>query len=221
MVHNIVFSSNGKSKVVNFNISLNEEQSSAKGQILKHPYSFIDGKAGTGKTLLACQIALDLLFKRAIERIVITRPTVGTEDNGYLPGNFQEKMEPWLVPIRDNFRKIYNKPDKLDKLESENKIELVSLSHFRGRTFDRACCIVDEYQNLSIEQMAMALGRLGKESLMIFCGDRKQIDLKNKLESATHGVSKIINSDYVYRIELLENHRHPAVDEVLDLLYNQ
>ena len=69
--------------------------------------------------------------------------------NGYLPGSLDEKMEPWLVPIRSNMRKVYNKPAILQKMESDEDIELVSLSHFRGRTFDDACVIVDEFQNLN------------------------------------------------------------------------
>ena len=130
---------------VRFSISLSEEQKQSKSEILQHPFNFIVGKAGSGKTLLACQIALDMFFKRDVNKIVITRPTVSNEDNGFLPGSLEEKMEPWLVPIRSNMRKVYNKPDILTKLESEEKIELVSLSHFRGRTFDDSIIIVDEF----------------------------------------------------------------------------
>ena len=101
---------------VRFSLSLSEEQKSAKQAILHHPFNFIVGKAGSGKTLLACQIALDIFFKRQIDKIIITRPTISTEDNGFLPGSEIEKMEPWLVPIRSNMRKIYNKPLILDKM---------------------------------------------------------------------------------------------------------
>ena len=121
---------------IRFSISLSEEQKAAKTEILKHPFNFIVGKAGSGKTLLAEQVALDQYFKRQFNKIIITRPTVSTEDNGFLPGSEKEKMEPWLVPIRSNMRKVYNKPDILEKMEKEEKIELVSLAHFRGRTFD-------------------------------------------------------------------------------------
>ena len=119
---------------IKFSISLSEEQKSAKEQILHRPFNFIIGKAGSGKTLLAVQIGLDMFFKRMINKIVITRPTVSNEDNGFLPGSLEEKLEPWLVPIRSNMRKVYNKPDILQKLESDENIELVSLTHFRGRT---------------------------------------------------------------------------------------
>lgn len=209
-----------KKRSVNFDISLNEEQGHAKERILVHPINFIEGKAGSGKTVTAVQIALDLFFKKEIERIIITRPTVGTEDNGYLPGSFKEKMEPWMIPIRDNMKKVYQHPEHLTKMEEDGSIELVSLSHFRGRTFEHAVCIIDEFQNLTKQQLIMALGRLGKDSIMIFCGDSQQIDLKYPNDSAIHAVSLIKGSQYVFSVVLKENHRHPAITEVLDMLFN-
>jgi phosphate starvation-inducible protein PhoH and related proteins len=203
---------------VRFSISLSEEQKQSKSEILQHPFNFIVGKAGSGKTLLACQIALDMFFKKQINKIVITRPTVSNEDNGFLPGSLDEKMEPWLVPIRSNMRKVYNKPDILAKMESEEKIELVSLSHFRGRTFDDSIIIVDEFQNLTKQQLLMVLGRVGKGSTMILCGDKQQIDLKFNNDSAIHEVPKLKGSKWVYDIVLKDNHRHESLDEILRLL---
>jgi phosphate starvation-inducible PhoH-like protein len=203
---------------VKFNISLSEEQKRAKEQMIKHPYSFVVGKAGSGKTLLAVQVALDMFFKRQYNKIIITRPTVATEDNGFLPGTEKEKLEPWLVPIMSNMRKVYNKPDKIAKMVEQEEIELVSLAHFRGRTFDSAVVIVDEFQNLTKAQLRMALGRLGKDSIMIFCGDNQQIDLSTELNSAIDDVHKIKGSDYVFKVILEDNHRHKAIDDVLKLL---
>ena len=203
---------------VKFSLTLSEEQKSAKQAILHHPFNFIVGKAGSGKTLLACQVALDMFFKRMINKIIITRPTVATEDNGFLPGTEKEKMEPWLVPIRSNMRKIYNKPLILDKMEKDETIELVSLAHFRGRTFENSVVIVDEFQNLTRSQFRMALGRLGKGSTMIFCGDNQQIDLKDFNQSAIGDVFKITSSDYVYKRVLEDNHRHEAIDDVFERL---
>jgi phosphate starvation-inducible PhoH-like protein len=205
---------------IKFSISLSEEQKSAKSEILSHPFNFILGKAGSGKTLVAVQIALDSFFKREVNKIVITRPTVSNEDNGFLPGSLEEKMEPWLVPIRSNMRKVYNKPTILEKMEKDEDIELVSLSHFRGRTFDNAVVIVDEFQNLTKQQLGMVLGRLGKNSRMILCGDGQQIDLKFNNDSAIHDVPKLKESRYVYTITLKDNHRHESLDEVLRLLYS-
>jgi len=203
---------------IKFSLTLSEEQKAAKQAILHHPFNFIVGKAGSGKTLLACQVALDMFFKRMINKIIITRPTVSTEDNGFLPGSEKEKMEPWIVPIKSNMRKIYNKPLILEKMEKDETIELVSLAHFRGRTFENSVVIVDEFQNLTRAQFRMALGRLGKGSTMIFCGDSQQIDLKDKNYSAIVDLSKINDSQYVYKRVLLDNHRHIAIDEVFELL---
>jgi len=203
---------------VRFNITLSEEQKNAKENMLKHAFSFVVGKAGSGKTLLAVQVALDMFFKRQYNKIIITRPTIATEDNGFLPGSEKEKLEPWLVPIMSNMRKVYNKADKINKMVEQGDIELVSLSHFRGRTFDSSVVIVDEFQNLTKAQLRMALGRLGKDSIMIFCGDNQQIDLKDPNYSAIHDLSKIKDSDHVFKVILEDNHRHKAIDDVLKLL---
>lgn len=205
-------------KGVSFDITLSEEQRLAKGFVLERAFNFVVGQAGSGKTLLAVQIALDQFFKRQYNKIVITRPTIATEDNGFLPGTEKEKMEPWLVPIMSNMRKVYNKPEKLEKMLEAEEIELVSLAHFRGRTFENSVVIIDEFQNLTKSQFNMALGRLGKNSIMIFCGDNQQIDLKDVNYSAIHEVAKIKDSKHVYKVILKDNHRHPAIDDVLKRL---
>ena len=135
-----------------------------------------------------------------------------------LPGSEKEKMEPWIVPIKSNMRKIYNKPLILEKMEKEESIELVSLAHFRGRTFENSIVIVDEFQNLTRSQFRMALGRLGKNSTMIFCGDNQQIDLKDKNYSAYHDMAKLTNSQYVFKCVLKDSHKHNSIDELLELL---
>jgi phosphate starvation-inducible PhoH-like protein len=203
---------------INFSLTLSEEQKRAKELILQRPFNFLIGQAGSGKTLLAVQIALDMLFKRKVNKIVITRPTVSTEDNGFLPGSEKEKMEPWLVPIKSNIRKVYNKPEILTKLEENESLELVSLTHFRGRTFEDCVCIVDEFQNLTKAQLQMCIGRLGKNATMIFTGDAQQIDLKFKNDSAIHDIAKLDKSQWVNKIVLLDNHRHESLNEILRLL---
>lgn len=203
---------------IKFSLTLSEEQKRAKELIMETPFNFVIGAAGSGKTLLAVQIALDMYFKRRVNKIIITRPTVSTEDNGFLPGSEKEKMEPWLVPIKSNMRKVYDKPEILTRMEEEEAIELVSLTHFRGRTFENAVCIIDEFQNLTKAQLQMCIGRLGKNSIMIFTGDKHQVDLRFKNDSAMHEIPKLEKSQYVNKIVLTENHRHEALNEVLRLL---
>jgi phosphate starvation-inducible protein PhoH len=103
-------------------------------------------------------------------------------------------------------------------MESEDHIEWVSLTHFRGRTFENAVCIIDEFQNLSKQQLHMCLGRLGIGSTLIFTGDSQQIDLKYKNDSAFHEIPKIEKSKYVNKIILHDNHRHEALDEIFKML---
>jgi phosphate starvation-inducible PhoH-like protein len=103
-------------------------------------------------------------------------------------------------------------------MESDESIELVSLAHFRGRTFDHSIVIVDEFQNLTKQQLGMVVGRLGKDSRMILTGDPQQIDLRFPNDSAIHEVAKLKQSKYVYSTNLKDNHRHEALDEILRLL---
>ena len=108
---------------IKFKLSLNEEQKEAKQIVLDNPVVLLKGMAGSGKTLLACQIALDMVFKREMEKIIITRPTVAKEDIGFLPGDLKEKMDPWLAPIYSNLYLLYEK-EKIDKMVTENNIEI-------------------------------------------------------------------------------------------------
>ena len=200
---------------IQFQLSLNEEQKRIKADALRDDISVFVGKAGSGKTLLATQIALEYLFYREVDRIVITRPTVSNEDLGFLPGNIKEKMDPWLSPIQANMTMLSGK-EKIDKLVQEDKIEIAPISFLRGRTFVNACVIVDESQNITKTQMEMVLSRLGVNSKMILTGDIGQIDLKHKKDSGLpylFDMKDKIDGFGVY--ELKTNHRHPIVDSIL------
>jgi phosphate starvation-inducible PhoH-like protein len=202
---------------IRFKINLNEEQKEAKEIVLQNPITLLRGMAGSGKTLLACQIALDLLFKKDIEKIVITRPTVAREEIGFLPGDIKEKLDPWLSPIYANLYLLYDK-EKIDKLIADGVIEIVPFAFMRGRTFPNSMVIVDECQNITHSQTELVLGRLGKGCKMVFCGDLSQVDLKskkdsgigffNRLESSVNGVKVII---------LKTNHRHEIVESILKI----
>ena len=206
---------------IQFNLSLNAEQKEVKANILKDTISVLTGKAGSGKTLLATQIALEHLFYREVERIIITRPTVSNEDIGFLPGDIKEKMNPWVAPIHANMYMLYGKP-RIEKLINENTIEIAPISFLRGRTFVNACVIVDEAQNVTKSQMEMILSRLGTNSKMLICGDISQTDLKNKKDSGFPYLLNMVNTvPGLGAYELKTNHRHPIVDSILNYFDEQ
>lgn len=200
---------------IKFNLSLNPEQKEVKAKILQDTISVLIGKAGSGKTLLATQIALEFLFYREVERVIITRPTVSNEDIGFLPGNIKEKMDPWVSPIQANMTMLYGK-QKIEKLLSEDIVEIAPISFMRGRTFVNACVIVDEAQNITKSQMEMILSRLGINSKMILTGDLSQTDLKNKKDSGLPYLFNMANTVPGLGVyELKTNHRHPIVEDIL------
>jgi phosphate starvation-inducible PhoH-like protein len=202
---------------IRFKINLNEEQKEAKNIILDNPITLLRGMAGSGKTLLACQIALDLLFRKDIEKIVITRPTVAREEIGFLPGDIKEKLDPWLSPIYANLYLLYDK-EKIDKLIADGTIEIVPFAFMRGRTFPDSAVIVDECQNITHGQTELVLGRLGKGGKMIFCGDLSQVDLKSKKDSGIGFFNRLEeNVKGVRVITLKTNHRHEIVESILKI----
>ena len=200
---------------IKFKVDLNEEQKAAKALIYENTVVLLKGAAGSGKTLVACQTALDMFFKREIERIVITRPTVAREEIGFLPGDLKEKMDPWLSPIYANLYMLCDKP-KIDSMVSEGEIEIAPFAFMRGRTFANSFVIVDECQNITHTQTEMVMGRLGKGGKMVFCGDLSQVDLKSKKDSGISFFTRLEEQIKGVRIVTLKtNHRHEIVEEVL------
>jgi len=198
-----------------FLLSLNSEQKKAKSIILENDVSIILGNAGSGKTLLACQIALGLALGKHVERIIITRPTISKEDLGYLPGGIDDKMDPWVAPVYGNMYQLLRR-DRIDAMITSKQIEIVPVSYMRGRTFTNSVIIVDEAQNLTNEQTLMILQRIGKGSKMLFCGDTDQIDLKSMSDSGLRFLQSIKTVKGLHSIELLENHRHPILKQILE-----
>lgn len=200
---------------INFQLQLNEEQKEAKAIIVETPVTVLKGMAGSGKTLVAVQAALDMLFNKEVENIVITRPTVSKEDIGFLPGDLKEKMDPWLAPIYHNLYTLYGK-EKVDKEIQKGTIEIVPFAFMRGRTFVNSFVIVDEAQNVTHEQMETVLGRLGKNSKMVICGDIAQIDLKIKKDSGFSFLTRIEEQVKGFKVFILkQNHRHEIVTPIL------
>jgi phosphate starvation-inducible PhoH-like protein len=174
------------------------------------------GPAGSGKTMLACQIALEHVAKYQRPKIVLTRPIVAAdEDMGYLPGDMDQKMEPWTKPMFDIFEQYfsYNQIDRFVKIEP--------LGYMRGRTFNNTLIIADEMQNATPNQMKMLLTRVGEGTKLIVTGDLEQSDLgsENGLEDLIYRM-QCHELEYITHVEMEDEDivRHPAVKEVLSIL---
>jgi phosphate starvation-inducible PhoH-like protein len=174
------------------------------------------GPAGSGKTMLACQIAMEHILKYPRAKVVLTRPIVAAdEDMGYLPGDMDEKMEPWTKPMYDIFEQFmtHNQMDRCIRIEP--------LGYMRGRTFNQTLIIADEMQNATPNQMKMLLTRIGIETKLVVTGDLEQSDLgsDNGLENLVYKM-QCLDLDYVEHVEMEDEDiiRHPAVKEVLSIL---
>lgn len=200
---------------IKFKIQLNAEQKEAKKLILENPITVLKGMAGSGKTLVATQVALDLLFTKRIDKIIITRPTVAKEEIGFLPGDLQAKMDPWLAPIYHNLFMLYSEEKVKKEMEAGN-IEIVPFAFMRGRTFLNSFVIVDEAQNVTHSQMETVIGRLGKNAKMCICGDMAQIDLRDKRETGFSFLSRLEEQvEGFVTHSLVKNHRHDIVAPLL------
>jgi phosphate starvation-inducible PhoH-like protein len=155
---------------------------------------FAIGPAGTGKTFLAVAQEIKLLKENKISRIVLTRPIVEAgEKLGFLPGDFYEKVNPYLTPLFDAFYTLIG-PHHFTKYRSEGIIDIIPLAYMRGRTLDDAFVILDEAQNTTLEQMKMFLTRLGSGSKAVITGDITQIDFENKKSSGLVLATEILCS---------------------------
>jgi len=184
---------------------------------------FATGPAGTGKTMLAMLAGIQALKEGSVRKIVMTRPAVGVDDeqHGFLPGDINQKMEPWTRPLFDVLAEYYDRRE-IAKMLDEQIIEISPLAYMRGRTFKSAWIIADEMQNATPNQMKMLLTRLGEDSKMVVTGDTRQADRKdpdNGLLDFKALVESYAKCQYVAGAELSgkDIQRHPAVIEVLKI----
>lgn len=154
-----------------------------------HDLTFVVGPAGTGKTYISVRKGIEQFQNGDYDKIIISRPNVGAGDDlGFLPGDINAKMEPWVAPIRDVFLEHYTLP-AFTRMMEMGEIEIVALCHIRGRTFKNALVIVDEGQNMTPAQMKALLTRLGEGSRMIITGDTEQYD---RVEGGVSGLADIV-----------------------------
>jgi phosphate starvation-inducible PhoH-like protein len=179
---------------------------------------FAIGPAGTGKTFLAVAMALNELKKNEVKRIILTRPAVEAgESLGFLPGDLQEKIDPYLRPITDALQYMLS-PEKYKIMRERNIIEINPLAYMRGRTLNNAFVILDEAQNTTETQMKMFLTRLGIGSKAIITGDTSQIDLPRNKKSGLVSAQRILkNIDGIKFVYFNENDvvRHKLVAQII------
>lgn len=187
--------------------------------IRSHDVVFGIGPAGTGKTYIAMANAVKAFKEKEVNRIILTRPAVEAgESLGFLPGDLQMKVDPYLRPLYDALFEILGQ-DAFQKYLEKGLIEVAPLAYMRGRTLDNAYVILDEAQNSTNEQMKMFLTRLGYGSKAIITGDVTQIDLPRGKQSGLKTVMKIL--DGVKGIEIIrlgrnDIVRHPLVQRIID-----
>ncbi|OAB33953.1 PhoH family protein [Paenibacillus glacialis] len=186
--------------------------------IKKRDIVFAIGPAGTGKTYLAVVLAVAALKEGSVKKIVLTRPAVEAGENlGFLPGDLQEKVDPYLRPLYDALFDVMG-PDQTAKALERGLIEIAPLAYMRGRTLEDAFIILDEAQNTTPEQMKMFLTRLGFGSKMVITGDVTQIDLprgkKSGLVEANAILSSIAEIGFVYFSEQ-DVVRHSLVQKII------
>ena len=184
---------------------------------------FATGPAGTGKTMLAVMAAIKAFKERRINKIVITRPAVGVDDeqHGFLPGDLNAKMAPWTRPIMDVVQEYYSARDIANMLE-EQTIEIAPLAYMRGRNFKNSWIIFDEAQNATVNQMKMVLTRLAQGSRLVITGDLNQLDRKFTNENGLRDFIERLKSTHSSMISSVDFgrrdvQRHPVVAEVLKL----
>ncbi len=184
-----------------------------------HDLTFCIGPAGTGKTFLAAVLAVQALLANQYERIILTRPAVEAGERlGFLPGDLQQKIDPYLRPLYDALNEFID-PEKIPGLMERGVIEVAPIAYMRGRTLNNAFVILDEAQNTTPAQMKMILTRLGFKSRMVVTGDLTQTDLPFNQTSGLAMAERILSSiDAIAFCHLAKGDvvRHPLVQKIVE-----
>lgn len=204
-----------RKKDIKYDVELNPEQREAKSLIVDNQVVIVTGVAGTGKSLVCAQAALDFLNRKQIEEIFVTRAAIEVGKSlGYLPGSLEEKFNPYLEGFRDNLYKCYDKII-IDQIVREGKVKALPVQFIRGKTIDDLL-IVEEAQNLTKHEILALLTRLGKTGKIIINGDNEQKDIKEQFTGLSYAIELSKNIPEIKWIKLKENHRSGLVGKILD-----
>jgi phosphate starvation-inducible PhoH-like protein len=204
---------------IKYNITLNEEQKLAKQLIIDNQIVIVTGRAGSGKSLICAQAALDFLMKKQCDHIYVTRATIEVGGSlGFLPGDLEDKFNPYLEAFQENLEKCYDKL-KIQEFVKNKRILAYPVQFIRGKTIDDVL-VVEEAQNLTKNEMLAILTRLGKQGKIIINGDNEQKDIKESYTGLSYAIELSKKIEGIEWIKLKANHRSDLVGKILDLEYN-
>lgn len=200
-------------------LQLNEEQKEAKRLIVENQIVIITGRAGSGKSLVGAQAALDFLLKKQVKEILVTRSAVEVGKTlGFLPGGLDDKFNPYIEALQENMSKCFD-PAKVNELIEAGKIKALPVQFIRGKTIDDIL-IVEEAQNLTKHEMLAILTRLGKTGKIVINGDNEQKDIKDEFNGLSYVIELSKKITDIQWIKLKTNHRSDLVGKILDYEYN-
>lgn len=210
-------------KAIN-NVQLNDEQKEAKRLIIENQIVVVTGAAGSGKSLVCANTALDFLKKKQINCIYNTRAAVEVGKSlGYLPGNLGEKFDPYMEALVENLNKCCTDKTEIPKLIEQEKIKAMPVQFIRGKTIDDIL-IVEEAQNLTKGEMLAILTRLGKNGKIVINGDNNQVDIKTQtgeINGLSYAIELSKNIEEIKWIKLQHNHRSDLVGKILDFEFKK
>lgn len=203
---------------IKFGVQLNDEQKEAKKLIRENQVVVITGRAGCGKSLVSAQVALDFLFQKQIQQILVTRATIEVGNSlGLLPGSLEDKFNPYLQAFVENLEKCVDK-NRVLQMISDSQVTAMPVQFIRGKTIDDVL-IVEEAQNLTKSQMLAILTRLGKTGKIIINGDNEQKDIKDDYNGLSYAIELSKKIPEIKWIKLKENHRSDLVGKILEYEY--
>jgi len=204
---------------IKYDVILNEEQKVAKQLIIDNQIVIVTGRAGSGKSLICAQTALDFLMKKQCSNIYVTRGTIEVGGSlGFLPGTLEDKFNPYLEAFKENLEKCYDRV-KIQELVKDKKIIAYPVQFIRGKTIDDIL-VVEEAQNLTKEEMLAILTRLGKTGKIVVNGDNEQKDIRESYTGLSYAIDLSKKIKGIEWIKLKENHRSDLVGQILDYEYN-